>query len=223
MASWKRILLFVVATWILSVGTVWMTRWAGGISDQAMVDAMVQMSFAQRGAAPSGEQSAQMASMMTPFIRAYPIVIPVNLTLWMLVVGTIFFVALKMIDGAPTWLTVFEATAIAAACQAAAMLVLTGMASMSQAPTASELLSGRFVVSNAASLLPEDTSLLLVVLARRLDVLTMVFLIVLGVTLVDRMPPKTSRGAVAGVIVGCWALWISASLMMAMVMPSMMR
>jgi hypothetical protein len=223
MASGKRIVLFLAATWILSVGTIWLTRWVGNIDTESMVNAMVQMSFAQRGAAASDEQAAQAAAMMTPMVRAYPIVVPINLTIWLLVVTTVFFVACKMIDGAPTWPAVFEATVLAAACQALATLVLTGMAMLSQPPTAAELLRGTFVISNAASFLPTDAPLLLTVLARRLDVLTIIFLVVVGVTLADKLPPKASRGALAGVIAGCWALWISGSLMMAMVVPSMMR
>jgi hypothetical protein len=223
MANWKRSLAWLAATWMLSVGTVWMTRWAGGIDDGTMVNAMVQMSFAQRGTPPSDEQAAAAAAMMTPMVRAYPIVIPINITLWLLALTTVFFIACKALEESPSWKTVFEATAFAAACQAAATLLLTGMAVLSAPPTAGELLRGTFVVSNAAGLLSEETPLLLTVLTRRLDVLTIIFLLVLGVTLAERLPAKASRGALAGIIAGCWALWIAGSLMVAMVMPSMVR
>jgi hypothetical protein len=219
MASTKGILLLVAVACLLNIGTMWLARWAAGVDSDALIKASIDVAFAR--ATPTEEQVARAATFMDPMIRNYPLVTVITTTVWLLVLTTVFFVAFRMIETPPTWKMVFGAVALAAVCQAAATLVLTGIAVAGQTPTTTELMTGGFMVTNAAGMLPEDSPAALVALLRRLDVLTLIFLIVLGVTLADRMPPKTSRNAIAGVIAGCFALWTAGAVTMAFVMPSM--
>ena len=221
MTNWKTIALLVVACCALNIATMWMARWAAGVDSDALTRASIEVAFAQRATPPTEEQAAAAATFMGPMIKLYPVMAIVTTILWLLVITTIFFVAFRLLDEAPSWTTVLAAVAIAAVCQAAATLLLTGAAVASEPPTASELLRGTFLVTNVAALLPEGSAVPLIALARRFDVLTLIFLIVLGVTIADRMPPKASRGAIAGVIAGCFALWTGGALVVAFVMPSM--
>lgn len=215
-----RIVLIIIAACALNIATMWLARWAGGIDTEALVQATVDLAFAGRGVAPRGDEAARAASIMGPMLRLYPLMAIITTVFSMLLMTTIFYLAFRFLDGAPKWTVVFGAVAVAALCQAGAGFLLTGAAVASQPPTAAEVLSGSFVATNAVGILPENSPLLLVTFIRRFDVLTLVFLIVLGVALAERVAPKISPAAVGGVIAACFALWISGALMLAAVVPS---
>jgi hypothetical protein len=145
---------------------------------------------------------------MRPMMQYYPVTTTLGMLMVLLVVSTVFYGALAMVDAGLRWPTVFAASAYAALAQTVAGLALIAVLSAARPPTAAQLVDNSFLSTNLAGLLPESTGPVLLAVARSLDALSLVYLMVFVAMLGSFGKAKVSESTI-GVVVGvCFAIWL---------------
>ena len=198
----RNVLLAAVAAYALSVGAAAYERRAAGADTDAIVAAAVAMSGAP------ANRAAAMESFMRPMMANYPIVILIGAAITWVLLTTIFFLALKVVEAELTWGTVFAATIYASLAQATAGLLLLAALSAARQPTVDDIVQRTFLNTNVAAVLPADSAPWLIALGRQLDALTILYLMVFTGVLSSSGRSKASDGALATAVGVTFALWI---------------
>ena len=146
--------------------------------------------------------------MMRPMMQYYPVTTSLGLVIVLIVISTVFYAALAMVDAGLRWPIVFGAAAYAALAQTVAGLALTAVLSAARPPTAVQLVDGSFLSTNLSGVLPESTGPVLLAAARTLDALSLIYLMVFVAMLGSFGKAKVSESTI-GVVVGvCFVIWL---------------
>ena len=203
---------FVIAALLLTCAlgtlTVATARWASGADTEQMVTAALAMASSSRGGMSDAQRDGA-ASMMRPMLQFYPVTTSIGMLLFLLVISTVLYGALKMVDAGLRWPIVFGASTYAALAQTVAGLALTAVLSAARPPTAAQLVDNSFLSTNLAGVLPESTGPVLLAAARSLDALSLVYLMVFVAMLGSYGKAKVSESTI-GVVVGvCFVIWLA--------------
>lgn len=203
----RFVIAVVLLTCALGTLTVATARWASGADTEQMVTAALNMaSSSRRGMSEAQREGA--ASMMRPMMQYYPVTTSLGLVIVLIVISTVFYAALAMVDAGLRWPIVFGAAAYAALAQTVAGLALTAVVSAARPPTAVQLVDGSFLSTNLSGVLPESTGPVLLAAARTLDALSLIYLMVFVAMLGSFGKAKVSESTI-GVVVGvCFVIWL---------------
>jgi hypothetical protein len=203
----KFVIPAVLLTCALTVLTIATARWASGAGIEQMVTAALSMASGQRGGMSEAQRDAA-ASMMRPMMQFYPVTASIGMLVGLLVISTVFYGALAMVDAGLRWPVVFGAATYASLAQSAGGLAVTAVLAAARPPTAAQLVDGSFLSTNLAGVLPESTGPVLLAAARSLDALSLVYLMVFVAMLGSYGKAKVSESTI-GVVVGvCFVVWL---------------
>jgi hypothetical protein len=200
--SARNVILAAIAAYALAVGGAFLERRAADVDTDALVAAAISMSGAP------ADRAAAMESFMRPMMANYPIVILIGLAIGWAGLTTVFFLVLKFAEAELTWGTVFAATVYATLAQGVARLVLLVALSSSRQPTAMEIVQANFLNTNVGAVLSSESAPWLLALARSLDALTILYLMVFTAVLGASGRGKASDSALATAVGISFALWI---------------
>jgi hypothetical protein len=198
----RNVILAAIAAYALTVATAALERRAAGVDADALVSAAISMSGAP------ADRAAAMESVMRPMVANYPVVILIGFAITWLLLTTVFYLVLKLVEAELTWGTVFAATVYASLAQATGALILTAALSATRQPTAEEIVQRTFLNTNVGAVLSPDSAPWLLAFTRSLDALLLLYLLVFTAVLAGSGRSRASDGALAAAVGISFALWL---------------